>query len=240
MNKKDIICPVCGKPLYKVLYGEPSMTEEEYFKTYGEHVVYGGCCISDNAPTLMCSGCKRKFNPNRPQTYLPLPQKVADESMKDAGFAKYVGKIREYYIFVPCLYIDVVNGFEEFIIVNQDTLELSPGAVDMREIMRKTNPRKCDKGKRILEKLCDKYKNHSLTKEETKQWGKFLKVYTQHPEDILTLTKSLLYTYVSAADRLGMKLDILKQDKFTRRNGNGQEVNAWTYTICIDWTSHRS
>ena len=118
MNKKDIICPVCGKPLYKVLYGEPSMTEEEYFKTYGEHVVYGGCCISDNAPTLMCSGCKRKFNPNRPQTYLPLPQKVADESMKDAGFAKYVGKIREYYIFVPCPYIDVVNGFEEFIIVN--------------------------------------------------------------------------------------------------------------------------
>ena len=37
MNKKDTICPVCGKPLYKILYGEPSMTEEEYFKTYGEH-----------------------------------------------------------------------------------------------------------------------------------------------------------------------------------------------------------
>lgn len=50
-------CPKCGAPVYQILYGEPMMSEEDYFKTYHEHVIYGGCCISENDPEWACSKC---------------------------------------------------------------------------------------------------------------------------------------------------------------------------------------
>ena len=43
-------CPRCGAPVYEILYGLPVMSEEEYFETYHEHVIYGGCCISEDDP----------------------------------------------------------------------------------------------------------------------------------------------------------------------------------------------
>ena len=33
------------------------MSEEEYFKTYHEHVIYGGYCISEDDPEWKCSKC---------------------------------------------------------------------------------------------------------------------------------------------------------------------------------------
>lgn len=35
-------CPKCGAPVYRILYGMPVMSEEEYFNTYNEYVIYGG------------------------------------------------------------------------------------------------------------------------------------------------------------------------------------------------------
>lgn len=35
-------CQKCGAPAYRILYGMPVMSEEEYFNTYNEHVIYGG------------------------------------------------------------------------------------------------------------------------------------------------------------------------------------------------------
>ena len=50
-------CPKCGAPVYRILYGYPAMSEEEYYNTYHEHVIYGGCCISDDDPEWACSKC---------------------------------------------------------------------------------------------------------------------------------------------------------------------------------------
>ena len=37
---KPDICPKCGAPVYRIFYGMPMMSEEEYFNTYHEHVIY--------------------------------------------------------------------------------------------------------------------------------------------------------------------------------------------------------
>ena len=50
-------CPKCGAPVYRIMYGLPAMSEEEYLKTYHEHVIYGGCCISEDDPKWACSKC---------------------------------------------------------------------------------------------------------------------------------------------------------------------------------------
>ena len=50
-------CPKCGAPVYKILYGMPVMSEEEYFNTYHEHVIYGGCVIAEDNPEWACSKC---------------------------------------------------------------------------------------------------------------------------------------------------------------------------------------
>lgn len=50
-------CPKCGAPVYRIQYGLPAMSEEEYFNTYHEHVIYGGCCISEDDPEWQCSKC---------------------------------------------------------------------------------------------------------------------------------------------------------------------------------------
>ena len=50
-------CPKCGAPVYRIIYGLPAMPEEEYFKKYHEHVIYGGCCISEDDPEWACSKC---------------------------------------------------------------------------------------------------------------------------------------------------------------------------------------
>lgn len=50
-------CPKCGAPVFTIFYGEPMMSEEEYYNTYHEHVIYGGCCVSDDNPEWKCSKC---------------------------------------------------------------------------------------------------------------------------------------------------------------------------------------
>jgi hypothetical protein len=50
-------CPNCDAPVYRILYGEPMMSEEDYFKTYGEHVIHGGCLLTGDDPEWACSKC---------------------------------------------------------------------------------------------------------------------------------------------------------------------------------------
>lgn len=67
-------CPKCGAPVYRILYGLPVMSEEEYFKTYHEHVVYGGCCVSEDDPEWACSKCGAEiYN----ATHIPYTKKDA-------------------------------------------------------------------------------------------------------------------------------------------------------------------
>ena len=67
-------CPKCGAPVYRILYGLPVMSEEEYFNTYHEYVIYGGCCISKDDPEWACSQCGAEiYN----ATHIPFTKKVA-------------------------------------------------------------------------------------------------------------------------------------------------------------------
>lgn len=67
-------CPKCGAPVYRIQYGLPAMSEEEYFKTYHEHVIYGGCCISEDDPEWACSNCGAEiYN----ATHIPISKKIA-------------------------------------------------------------------------------------------------------------------------------------------------------------------
>ena len=67
-------CPKCGAPVFRILYGLPVMSEEEYFNTYHEHVIYGGCCISKDDPEWACSQCGAEiYN----ATQIPFTKKVA-------------------------------------------------------------------------------------------------------------------------------------------------------------------
>ena len=67
-------CPKCGAPVYRIQYGLPAMSEEEYFETYHEHVIFGGCCISEDDPEWACSKCGAEiFN----ATHIPFSKKIA-------------------------------------------------------------------------------------------------------------------------------------------------------------------
>lgn len=55
--RKPRRCQRCGGNIYRILYGEPCCDEQEYFERFGEHVVFGGCCISDNDPVWACKEC---------------------------------------------------------------------------------------------------------------------------------------------------------------------------------------
>lgn len=54
-------CPHCGGNVYRILYGEPICCEEEYFERFGEHVIFGGCCVTDNDPEWECIDCHTRF-----------------------------------------------------------------------------------------------------------------------------------------------------------------------------------
>ena len=67
-------CPKCGAPVYRIQYGLPTMSEEEYFNTYHEHVIFGGCCISEDDPEWQCSKCGAEiYN----ATHIPFAKKDA-------------------------------------------------------------------------------------------------------------------------------------------------------------------
>jgi len=57
-SRKPRKCPLCGGEVVEILYGEPMMPEEDYFKTYHKRVVYGGCCISEHSPEWKCRRCE--------------------------------------------------------------------------------------------------------------------------------------------------------------------------------------
>ena len=67
-------CPKCGAPVYRIQYGMPMMSEEEYFNTYHEHVIYGGCCISEDDPEWQCSECGAEIYNAK---HIPLTKKDA-------------------------------------------------------------------------------------------------------------------------------------------------------------------
>ena len=54
-------CARCGSEVYKILYGMPCFPEDEYFRRYGEHVIYGGCKISAKSPQWECSECEQQY-----------------------------------------------------------------------------------------------------------------------------------------------------------------------------------
>lgn len=58
---KPEACPICGARVDRILYGEPMMSEDEYFEKYHEHVIYGGCLITVDPPTWACSKCGTNF-----------------------------------------------------------------------------------------------------------------------------------------------------------------------------------
>ena len=67
-------CPKCGAPVYRIQYGLPAMSEEEYFNTYHEHVIFDGCCISEDDPEWQCSKCGAEiYN----ATHIPFSKKIA-------------------------------------------------------------------------------------------------------------------------------------------------------------------
>ena len=59
--KKPNKCPRCAGNVYKILYGMPACPEEEYYKRYGEHVVYGGCIMREDNPEYACCDCGLQF-----------------------------------------------------------------------------------------------------------------------------------------------------------------------------------
>jgi hypothetical protein len=60
-SRKPRKCPLCGGEVVEIMYGEPMMSEEDYFKTYHKHVVYGGCCISEDSPQWQCRICEAEM-----------------------------------------------------------------------------------------------------------------------------------------------------------------------------------
>jgi len=67
-------CPKCGAPVYGILYGLPVMSEEEYFNTYHEHIIYGGCYIPEDHPEWACIKCGAEiYN----ATHIPYSKKIA-------------------------------------------------------------------------------------------------------------------------------------------------------------------
>ena len=82
-------CPKCGAPVYRILYGLPVMSEEEYFNTYHEHVIYGGCCISDDDPEWQCSKCgveiyrTSRIPKTKKQLYAMLDAMLSEEDKKE-------------------------------------------------------------------------------------------------------------------------------------------------------------
>jgi hypothetical protein len=61
-NPKPTCCPKCGGEVYELLWGEPMMSEDDYFHLYGKHVIYAGCCIAfGKVPKWQCSKCGERF-----------------------------------------------------------------------------------------------------------------------------------------------------------------------------------
>ena len=55
--RKPRKCPECGAPVYEIMYGMPRMTEEQYYKKFHKHVIFGGCCIFEDSAKWKCSSC---------------------------------------------------------------------------------------------------------------------------------------------------------------------------------------
>ena len=101
-------CPKCGAPVYRILYGLPAMSEEEYFNTYHEHVIYGGCCISEDDPEWQCSKCGAEiYN----ATHIPYTKKDAYAKL-DAMLSEEDKKEMTTRVFASCFISTtcVLNG----------------------------------------------------------------------------------------------------------------------------------
>lgn len=61
VTRKPVRCRKCKNPVYKILYGEPMCCEAEYYESFGEHVIFGGCCITNDAPEWQCAHCGQQY-----------------------------------------------------------------------------------------------------------------------------------------------------------------------------------
>lgn len=61
VTRKPRKCPYCRGNVYRILYGEPMYSEYEYFEHFGEHVIFGGCCITGDDPEWACNECGREY-----------------------------------------------------------------------------------------------------------------------------------------------------------------------------------
>ena len=86
-------CPKCGAPVYRILYGMPMMSEEEYFITYHEHVIYGGCEITEDNPKWACSKCGAEIYPaqkakTKKECFAQLDEMLSETDKKAIAEAK--------------------------------------------------------------------------------------------------------------------------------------------------------
>lgn len=52
-------CPICGREVLPIVYGEPSVYIREM--AMSGKVILGGCCITDHVPDWACSYCQTEF-----------------------------------------------------------------------------------------------------------------------------------------------------------------------------------
>ena len=106
-------CPKCGAPVYPILYGLPVMSEEEYFNTYHEHVIYGGCCISEDDPEWACSKCGAEIYNAK---HIPYTKKDAyakrPKCQDESRIVKYIRAdiYTRHPVFLCCISIGRIIG----------------------------------------------------------------------------------------------------------------------------------
>ena len=120
--RKPRKCPHCGGEVYKILYGEPICSEEEYFERFGKHVVFGGCCITGNDPEYECVDCGMKFYT------LPFPRNanaiarevLLKEEPKLYCGVEYIGLYKKMMTFRAVVSPDYVCDGFHLVFVKQD------------------------------------------------------------------------------------------------------------------------
>lgn len=138
--RKPRKCPRCGGNVYRILYGEPMYSEEEYFEHFGEHVVFGGCCVTDNDSDWACQECYQeymKLSFPRNSKVIAREALLNDES-KIYCDVEYVGlykKMMAYRAVVKKEYI--CDGFH-LVFVKEDGTTKNMIGVEILDVIEKT------------------------------------------------------------------------------------------------------
>lgn len=234
MKGSIIECPYCGAPVYPIQYGEPCVSEEVYFKKTGKHVIYGGCCISDNDATYECSKCHRRFNPNHTRYFLPLVQKMADAYAMNNGycFAEIKGKRNHDYYFRLCSASSepMCTGLMlYFVIINEDTLKLKYDEIMVEEVSSIV-PIHSRIGERIFKAQIRALEKNELVGKDKEFWERIVGATSPYTYDI-PIDMQDLYTYLAAAKRLNKKVEIIPDSEFQEGGSRYDQCDGWSYHI---------